>query len=45
MEKREETIENKEWENKEQFVCLIIDRKSLIYKYNMVTHKGYKSNN
>jgi len=26
-------------------MCLIIDRKSPIYRYNMVTHKGYKSNN
>jgi len=26
-------------------VCHIIDRKSPIYRYHMVTHKGYKSNN
>jgi len=26
------------------FVCLITDRKSLIYRYNMVIHKGCKSN-
>jgi len=25
-------------------VCLIIDKKSHIYRYNMITQKGYKSN-
>jgi len=32
----------REWRT--TFVCVIIEEKSSIYRYNIVTHKGYKSN-